>query len=218
MAGSLRFACPINFAGGRKYSSSFQCTAICASFSRCFGLLLVLLAALRALATAMAPPGVKSEKRSYDEELPRRSVRRELWASARRRTRGSLPAADNAPASAGSQSRECAAAVERGCGFVIKDKFEPATGHLSVCRRSVGRRAQCCRWRRQLHRISGTAIYGRSAGGRKCHEYAGAVGGSDGERRRVSQALEYFAPRDDPPDRDAHRGPGGRSGAADTYP
>src|ERR1035441_9440044 len=31
MAGSLAFACPMNLAGGGKYSSSRHCTAICAS-------------------------------------------------------------------------------------------------------------------------------------------------------------------------------------------
>src|ERR1700676_4563455 len=33
MAGSFRLAWPMNFADGWKYSSSFQCTAICASVS-----------------------------------------------------------------------------------------------------------------------------------------------------------------------------------------
>src|SRR5579859_4981450 len=63
VAGSLRLACPINFAGGWKYSSSFQWTAICASFSPVlgapgagFGFPFALLAALRALATALASP------------------------------------------------------------------------------------------------------------------------------------------------------------------
>src|SRR5258708_13038287 len=103
VAGSLRLACPTNFADGRKYSSSFQCTAICASFSRCFGLLLVLLAALRALATAMAPPGSEIRTRSYDEELPRRSEREELWSNAQPRTRLSFPTPHNAPAIPASQ-------------------------------------------------------------------------------------------------------------------
>src|SRR5579859_225486 len=105
--------------------------------------------------------------------------------------------------------------VERTRAFVIQNKLDPAAGHLPVCRRSVGRRAQCRRRRRQLHRLPCAAVYGRCAGGRERHEYAGAVGGRDRERRRVSQALEHFAARDDSPDRDEHCGRIGWRGAAD---
>src|SRR5882762_7160516 len=75
-AGSLRFACAMNFLEGRKYCSSFQWTAIWASVILCFDLDGLASFFPRTLATAATPFG--SSEFGYDATardkmmLPRR--------------------------------------------------------------------------------------------------------------------------------------------------
>ena len=182
----MRFACAMNFLEGRKYSSSFQWTAICASVGLCFSFDAFATFLPRALGTAATPFG--SSEFGYD------ATARDKMMLPRRR--------------ASQSGRE---RVESGAGTVIHNTIEPAHGHFPVFRGSSRRGDQCRRRGREFCLLSRLAIYGCACHSGERDEYAGAMDRHDGERRGLpGKAEHYAAGHDSAGDYQRHRRSRGR--------